>query len=94
MAYKEILFDVADHIATITLDRPENLNAFSAPTRTTRFAASSSRAPGAPSALARISQPVRRRSTPRNAPIGPSAMQVPSAPSTGAMSACETAAGG
>ena len=28
MSYKEILFDVADNILTITMNRPEKLNAF------------------------------------------------------------------
>ena len=28
MSYKEFLYDVADHILTITLNRPEKLNAF------------------------------------------------------------------
>ena len=29
MAYKEIIYTVEDYIATITLNRPESLNAFS-----------------------------------------------------------------
>ncbi|MGZ5940386.1 MAG: enoyl-CoA hydratase-related protein, partial [Rhizomicrobium sp.] len=28
MSYKEILYDVADNILTITMNRPEKLNAF------------------------------------------------------------------
>ncbi len=106
MAYKEILTELSENILTVTLNRPEKLNAFTATMMNELIdafrAANADDAvrciivtgAGRASAPAPICRRVPPPSTRPSAPTGRSAMRDRPAPrtSTGRMSACATAA--
>ena len=90
MEYRDMLFDVSDHVATITLNRPERLNAISggmlasfsdalrAPTATAMCGRSSSPAPAAASARGSTSRS-RASAARRTASTAPTSPRAPRA---------------
>ena len=105
MSYKEILYDVADNILTITLNRPEKLNAFTGTMMNEMIDAFQRRQQGrrhplhhrhgrGPRLLRRRRSVGRRSDVRRDAARRPSGAQCRSCRlrSTGATSACATAA--
>ena len=108
MRYETLTYDVEDRILTITLNRPDKLNAFTGQMMNDLIAVfdaaddavrarSSSPEPAVRSAPAPICRPAPRLSTSRHAPTGLTGAARrwrPTAASTGAMHRCATAAAG